>query len=148
MSQYLPTGNFKWINDDIDVMNISDESKKGYILEVDLEYPKNLHDFHNDLPLAAEQIKMDKVYKLIPNLRDKSKYVLHYRNLKQCLNLGLQLTKIHRILEFDQSPWMKRYIDLNTQKRKEAVDDFSKDFYKLMNNSVYGKTMENIRNRV
>ena len=79
MSQYLPTGNLKWINNETDVMNISDESKKGYLLEVDLDYSKNSHDFHNDLPLAAEQIQMDKVYKLIPNLRN------HYRNLKQCL---------------------------------------------------------------
>ena len=106
MSQYLPTGNFKWINNDMDVMNISDESKKGYIKEVDLEYPKNLHYFHYDLPLAAEQIKMDKVFKLIPNLRDKSKYVLHYRNLKQCLNLGLQLTKINQT--WKQSPDIRK----------------------------------------
>ena len=147
MSQYLPTGNFKWV-ENIDFMSLSDESEKGYILEVDLEYPKELHDEHNDLPLAAESIKVSNVHKLIPNLMNKTKYVIHYRNLKQCIKYGLKLNKIHRILEFDQSPWMKSYIDLNTFKRKEAIDDFSKDFYKLMNNSVFGKTMENIRNRV
>ena len=112
MSQYLPTGNFKWKKNpnDIDVLDISDESRKGYILEVDLEYPKELHDLHNDYPLTAENIELDKVSKLLPNLNNKEKYI-HYRNLKQCLNLGLKLTKIHRILEFDQSDWMKPYIN-------------------------------------
>ena len=150
MSQYLPTGKFKWVKNvnDIDVLDIDDEARKGYILEVDLEYPKELHDLHNDYPLAAENLELDKVSKLVPNLNNKEKYVIHYRNLKQCLSLGLKLKKVHRILEFDQSDWMKSYIELNTNKRKEAKNEFEKDFYKLMNNSVFGKTMENIRNRV
>jgi len=103
MSQYLPTGNFKWKKnvEDIDVLDISDESRKGYILEVDLEYSKELHDLHNDYPLAAENIELDKVHNLVPNLTNKEKYIIHYRNLKQCLKLGLKLTKVHRILEFN-----------------------------------------------
>ena len=152
MSQYLPTGNFRWLSttevNRFDIFRIENDYKKGYVMEVDLEYPEELHDLHNDLPLAPESLEVNKVPKLIPNLRDKKKYVMHYRNLKQYLQLGLILKKIHRILEFEQSPWMKPYIDLNTEKRKKAQDEFSKDFYKLMNNSVFGKTMENVRERV
>ena len=172
MSQYLPTGGFRWMNqkqiDNLDLNKYHDESKKGLILEVDLEYPNKLHNLHNDYPLAAEKIKVtdnmlskyckkisDKynistglVNKLIPTLNNKEKYVLHYRNLKLYIDLGLKLTKIHRVLEFYQSPWLKQYIDFNTEKRKNAKNDFEKDFFKLMNNSVFGKTMENIRKRV
>jgi len=150
MSQYLPTGNFKWKKnvEDIDVLDISDKSRRGYILEVDLEYPRKLHDLHIDYRLAAKNMELNKNYKLVPNLNNKTKYIIHYRNLKQCLKLGLKLTKVHRILEFNQSDWMKSYIELNTNKRKQARNEFEKDFYKLMNNSVFGKTMENIRNRV
>ena len=91
---------------------------------------------------------MNKVEKLIPNLRDKEKYVLHYKNLKQYLDLGLQLTRIHRGIKFEESEWLKPYIDMNTKLRTKGNNDFDKDFFKLMNNSVFGKTMENIRNRV
>ena len=172
MSQYLPTGGFKWMTkkqiDNINLDDYNDESKKGLILEVDLKYPKKLHNLHNDYPLAPEKVKVtenmlsnyckriaDKysiskglVYKLIPTLSKKRKYVLHYRNLQLYIKLGLKVSKFHRVLEFDQSPWLKQYIDYNTEKRKNAKNDFEKDFFKLMNNSVFGKTMENIRKRV
>ena len=118
------------------------------ILEIDLVYPQSLHDLHNDYPLASEHIKVNKVDKLIPNLGNKKKYVLHYENLKQYLSLGLKLVEIYRGIMFDESPWLKKYIDLNTDLRTKAKKNFEKDFFKLMNNLVFGKTMENIRNRV
>jgi hypothetical protein len=149
MSKYLPYGGFRWSNTNIDVLNMLDNSPKGYILEVDLSYPKELHDLHSDLPLAPENnIKNEKLPKLFTTLYDKEKYVVHYTTLKQYLKQGLKLEKIHRVLEFDQSDWLKVYIDFNTALRTKATNDFEKDFFKLMNNSVFGKTMENIRNRV
>ncbi|XP_068703881.1 uncharacterized protein [Montipora foliosa] len=172
MSQSLPTGGFKWLAknqiNQIDLAKYKENSNKGLILEVDLEYPKELHDLHNDYPLAAEKVKVNKdmlsnycqeiankfkvstglVHKLIPTLSNKEKCVLHYRNLQLYTDLGLKITKIHRVLKFNQSPWLKEYIDFNTQKRTNAKNAFEKDFFKLMNNSVFGKTMENIRKRV
>ena len=137
-------------------------------MEVDLEYPKELHELQNDYPLAAEKIKVTKeilcpyckniqeqfgisigqVAKLIPTPASKKNYVLHYRNLQLYLSLGLKLKKVHRVLEFDQSPLLAQYINFNTQKRVNAKNAFEKDFFKLLNNSVFGKTMENIRKRV
>jgi len=93
-----------------------------------LEYPKELHDLHNDYPLAAESVKPCKVVKLIPNLNNKVKYVLHYKNLEQYLSLGLKLTKIHRGIKFVERPWLKKYIDLNTSLRAKAKNDFEKNF--------------------
>ena len=172
MSQYLPTGNFKLMTDkEISKMNLGKyelDSKEGLILEVDLEYPKELHDLHNDYPIAPEKVKVSKnmlstyckkiakkynisiglVSKLIPTLRDKKEYMLHYRNLQLYLDLGLKIKEIHRVLKFVQSPCLKQYIDFNTEKRKHAKNSFEKDFFKLMNNSVFGKTMENLRKRV
>ena len=172
MSQYLPTGGFRWMTEkqinNIDLAKYNYDSKKGLILEVDLEYPKELHNLHNDYPLAPEKVKVNKdtlssychkiadkynistglVRKLIPTLKNKEKYVTHYGNLQLYTDLGLRVTKVHRVLEFNQSPWLKKYIKFNTSKRTKAKNDFEKDFFKLMNNSVFGKTMENLRNRV
>ena len=168
MIQYLPTDEFEWLTEEeVDLSKYNDDSEKGLILEVDLEYPEELHDLHNDYPLAAEKInvtedmlspycreiaekfgvKIGLVEKLVPTLSNKERYVLHYRNLQLYMSLGLKLTKIHRALEFNQSPWLKPYIDFNTKKRAEAKNSFEKDFFKLMNNSVFGKTMENLRKR-
>ena len=173
MSQYLPTGEFVWVTEAelevlmTDVTTLSPEADTGYILEVDLEYPAALHDLHNDYPLAPESLEITEdmlspyakstlqdlnlktanVKKLVSNLMNKTKYVVHYRNLQLYLKLGLRLTKIHRALSFAQSPWMRSYIPLNTQLRTKATTTFEKDFFKLMNNSVFGKTMENLRNR-
>ena len=144
MSKPLPTHGFKWMK----VSDLETWENHSCILEVDLEYPKSLHELHSDYPLAPEQIEVNKIKKLIPNLGDKKKYILHYENLKQYLNLGLKLTNIHRGIKFEESQWLEKYITLNTELRTAAANDFEKDFFKLMNNSVFGKTMENIRNRV
>ena len=144
MSIKLPTNGFKWMND----RELTVWEKIPCILEVDLEYPKKLHDLHNDYPLAPERIMVGKVEKLIPNLRNKKKYVIHYEDLKQYLDLGLELGGIYRGIKFVESEWLKTYIDINTKLRAKAKNNFEKDFFKLMNNSVFGKTMENIRNRV
>ena len=143
MSEPLPTHGFKWMK----TSELETWELHSCILEVDLGYPKELHDLHNDYPLAPEQIEVNKVEKLIPNLWNKKKYVIHYENLKQYLNLGLKLTHIHRGIKFEESEWLKIYIALNTDLRTKAKNEFEKDFFKLMNNSVFGKTMENIRNR-
>ena len=124
------------------------EDETGYILQVDLEYPKELHNAHNVYPLALESLLINKIDKLTPNLNKKTKYILHLKNLQLYLSLGLKLTKIHKVLAFDQKDWMRPYIDMNTSLRTASKNDFEKDFLKLMNNSFFGKTMENIRNRV
>ena len=144
MSKPLPTHGFKCMKAG------KLENWRNYLcmLDVDLEYPKSLHYWHNDYPLAPEQIKIKKVDKLIPNLWNKKKYVIHYENLKQYESLGLIIKKIHRGIKFEESRWLEKYIALTTGLRTSAANEFEKDFFKLMNNSVFGKTMENIRNRV
>ena len=148
MSQPLPVNEFKWMNEsELQNWNRLCDGK-GCILEVDLEYPEDLHDAHNEYPLAPERLRVNKVNKLIPNLNNKEKYVIHHKNLKQYLDLGLKLTKIHKGVKFNEKAWLKDYIQLNTNLRTKGTTDFEKDFFKLMNNSVFGKTMENIRNRI
>lgn len=151
MSQPLPLRKFQWIDSaSIDVMGVPDDGPLGYILEVDLKYGSHLHDDHSDLPLCPETSIPPgcKEKRLLTTLHDKKSYVLHYRNLKQCLQLGLKLEKIHKVLQFHQTPWLKSYIDLNTHHRSLAKNEFEKKIFKLMNNSIFGKTMENIRRRV
>ena len=129
MSQPLPVNEFKWMSES-ELQNWNNLGDgKGCILEVDLEYPKHLHDVHNEYPLAPERLRVNKVDKLIPNLNNKEKYVIHHKNLKQYLDLGLKLTKIHRGVKFNEKAWLKYYIQLNTNLRTKGNTDFEKDFF-------------------
>ena len=174
MSKKLPFDNFNWYFSRMDekkVLSYSDDDDKGYILEVDLEYPKELHDLHRDYPLAPEIMSVsenmlspvqkeihkkyygkdasdEKTNKLILNVMDKKKYVLHISALKFYLEHGLKLKKVHRVISFNQADFLKPYIDFNTEKRKNAKTEFEKDLFKLLNNAVYGKTLENVRNHI
>ena len=150
MSQPLPVGDFAWMRRE-ELQNWEKlvlEEGKGCILEVDLEYPRELHDLHNDFPLAPEILELGDCKKLTQNLRDKKEMVLHGRNLKQVLSLGMKLKSINRGISFSEKPFMKCYIDKNTELRAKGKTKFEKEFFKLMNNSVFGKTMENLRKRV
>ena len=172
MLEYLPYDEFEWVEkgelDCIDFNCVSAESNVGYILEVDLKYPNELHKLHTDYPLAPEKLKVSKdmlsdyclsiaekynvkvgnVAKLIPNLRDKSCYVLHYRTLQLYVSLGMVVKKIHKVLKFKQSDWLKSFVLFNSKKSMNAANEFEKAFFKLIINSVYGKTIENVRKRV
>ena len=146
MSQPLPTGGFHWVDVKPDeISELTNYSEKGYLLEVDIAYPRELHDYHNDLPFMCERMVIGRVEKLVPNLYYKKRYVIHMRALDQALKHGLVLEHIHRAIEFKLSAWMKEYKDFNTKLRTAFTNDFEKDFYKLMNYSVFRKTMENIR---
>ncbi|GBN22535.1 hypothetical protein AVEN_268168-1, partial [Araneus ventricosus] len=169
MVESLLYGGFEWISADVTldwIQSIPQDSSEGYIFEVDLKYPEELHGLHNDYPLAPEKMdikfedlsefskavlngmKYTPSTKLVPNLKDKKNYITYYKNLQFYLKQGLKLEKMHKILKFQQKPWLKKYIMFNTEQRRNSKSAFEKDFFKLMNNSVYGKTMENIRNRV
>ena len=140
MSIYLPSGRFKWLKnvDGFDVNSISEQSPKGYILEVDLGGPDKLHVLHYGYPLASEKLAIPyeilsdyckKTAKnLLPNLGNKTNYVVHYKNLQLYWSIGMKLTKIHTGLKFKQSDWMKKYFDFNT---KKAANSFEKDFFKI-----------------
>ena len=150
MVQNLLTNRFLWKKaEDFTTEKIDElvkKDKREYLGEVDVEYPKELHENHSDLPFLAERMKIGRGGKLAQNLKDKTRYVVHIKALNQVLKHALKLEKVHRVIEFQQSKWMKAYIMLNTRLRKDAKNEFEKDFFKLMNNSVFGKTMENIRN--
>ena len=127
------------------IKNYDEISDKGYILEVDVKSPKKLHNLHSDLPFLPERMKINKYNKLVCNLYDKENYIIHTANLKQGLNYGLVFKKFHRVIQFNQESCLKPYINLNTDLREKANNDFEKDFSKLINNSVFEKTMENVR---
>ena len=146
MSQPLPTGGFKWVDvNPNEISELATRTDKGYVLEVNVSYPKDLHDSHNDLSFMCERMEINGVGKLVLSLREKKNYVIHIQAFNQTLQHGLRLDRIHQAIEFDQSPWLKTYIDFNTQLRTATTNDFEMDFFKLMNNLVFGKTMENIR---
>ena len=143
MTNPLPVRNFKWMEKE----ELENWREFPCILKVDLEYPEELHELHNEYPLAPERLKVGNVEKLIPNLHDKKEYNIHYKNLKLYESLGMKITKIHKGVKFEED-FMKKYIDKNIDLRKNAKNEFERDFFKFMNNSVFGKTMENVRNRV
>ena len=148
MNQPLPFGNFEWLSEDeIHTLTKYPEWIRSCTLEVDLEYPKELHDLHNDYPLAPETVTVNDTKKFIPNLGNRKKYVLHYESLQQYLKYGRKLTKIHCGIKYRESMFPKKYIASNTESRKVAKNEFEKDFFRLMNNSMFGKTMENVRER-
>ena len=168
MSQKLPANGFKWVknlfkfNENF-IQNYDENDNKGYFLVVDVDYLKKLHDLHKDLRFLPERGEIFDVQRYISFLlqrkkvkvvkrlvcdiiKDKEKYVIHIRALKQALNHGLILKRVHRVIQFNQRAWLKPYIDMKTNLRKEAKTEFEKDFFKLMNNSVFGKTTEIVRN--
>jgi len=164
MLSKLPCGNFRFLEDagNFDFQAIPHDGDTGYILEVDLQYPYVLHDDHSDLPLASEHLKVtadmlsdysksDTNFRgqvaLMPNLYNKTKYILYLRNLQLYTQLGMNVQKIHRVLAFDQKAYLAPYILLNTEKRQQARSDLKKDLYKLLSNAVYGKTIEQLRSR-
>lgn len=153
MSEPLPIGGYEWIDvsaNNIDiVLNSSSESKYGYLVEADINYPNHLHDLHNDYPFLCQKRRVNesKHEKLILDLNDKKKNTLHYLTLQMAISNGLELKKIHRILRFEQSKWLKPFIDYNTEKRKNAKNEFDKTLYKLFTNTIYGKSIENVRKR-
>ena len=177
MSQLLPKCNFKFLSSEEiqnrfttpmnDLKEILDNllgEPIGYMFDVDIEYPQSLHDQHSDYPLAPEQLHIDSsMYspfmrehygkqassiKLTPNLYNKKNYIIHINNLALYLRLGLKVTRINKVISFEQDRWLKPYIDDNTSRRAEATTEFEKNFFKLMNNIIYGKTCENLRNKV
>ena len=150
MTEKLPVKGFTWMDDiskiDEDFVKVYNKNdNKSYLLDVDVDYPSKLQNLHSDLPFLPERMVINNTKKLVCNLNDKKNYIVHSNVLKQALDHGLKLRKVHRIIEFEQKAWLKEYIDVNTELRKKATNDFEKDFFKLMNNAVFGKTMENVR---
>ena len=134
VSQKLPVDGFKLKKSELKfneefTKNYDKDTDRGYILEVDVEYPKNLNYLHSDLPFLPERMEITKCSKLVCNLYDKNNYVVHIRSLKQALDYGLILKKVHRVIQFNQEAWLKEYTDMNTELRKQAKTDFEKDFF-------------------
>jgi hypothetical protein len=173
MSEPLPLGNYRWLSqqeiDNICIEKLGDEDPLGYVFCVDLEYPKDLHDSNSDYPLAVERFTVDKemlsphsrkildelykgtykcTEKLVPNLFNKSEYVVHYRTLKLYIELGLKVLKIHKVVEFEQSRWLKKYVDFCTEKRLNSKNAFEKQLWKCAVNSQFGKMIEGVRNKI
>ena len=149
ITEKLPVRGFRWMDhiskiDEAFVKDYNKNDNKGYILDVDVHYPNKLQNLHSDLPFLPERMIINNTKKLVCNLIDKKNYIVHINELKQALDHGLKLRKVHRVIEFEQEVWLKEYIDFNTELRKNATNDFEKDLYKLMNNAVFGKTMENV----
>ena len=112
---------------------------------MDVDYPSKLQNLYSDLPFLPERVIINNTKKLVCNISDKKSYIVHINLVKQALDRGLKLRKVHRIIEFEQEAWLKEYIDVNTELRKKATNDFEKDIFKLMNSAVFGNTMENVR---
>ena len=134
MSQKLPVNGFKWVEklskfNERFIKSYNENSDIGYFLEVDVEYPKKLFGSHKDLPFLPERKKLEKVEKLVCSIEDKEKYAIHIRALKQALNHGLKLKKVHRVIQFNQKAWLKPYIDMSTELRTGAQNKFEEDFF-------------------
>ena len=150
MSKKLPVDGFKWVDDlsmftEDFIKRYDQKGDVGYLLVVDIECPKTHRMLHSDLPFLPNRMKVIKVKKLVCNVTDKENYSIYTVALKQASNYGLVLKKVHSVISFRQEAWLKPYIDLNTELRKNAKNEFEKDFYKLKINSVYGKTVQNDR---
>ena len=150
MSQKLPVNSFEWIKDSSQfneefTKTYNQESDEGYFLKVEIQYMETLHELHSDLPLLPERMKIEKLEKLVANLYDTTEYLIHIRNFKETLNNGLVFKKIYRVIKFNQNALLKPYIDKNTDLRKKSKNDFEKDFFKLKNNEVFGKTLKSVR---
>ena len=152
MSPKLPVNGFIWYNDYLSDFNedfrkkyVENSDDEGYFPEVDIAYPKELWSSHKERRFLPERKKNRKSRKLVCSIEEQEKYVIHIRALKQALNKGMNLKKVHRVMKFQQKAWLKSYIDMNTKLRKDAKTGLEKDFFKLMNNYVFGKTMKNVR---
>ena len=146
----LPVNGFEWIEnifefDECFIKNCNEESDEGYFPQVDVQYTEKPHELHNGLPFFFWQKKIEKVEKLIANLHDKTKHVIHIKNLKQALIHGLVLKKVQRVIKFNLEAWLKTHIDMNAKLRKKAENNFEKNFLKLMSNAIFVKAMENMR---
>ena len=144
MCKPLPVEKFQWTDD----AELQGWGNIPCVLEVVLDYPKEHNNSHKDYPLAPERLEINKNEKLIPNLKNKKRYVVHHENLKFYENSELIVTKIHRRIKFEEKEWLRPYIELNTNLRAKVRNNFERELFKLMNNSVFGKTTQNIRNRV